>query len=185
MSKSLHPERGSVTLMASLFITTFIALYLHTLTKILHTDKKIRERKHAYLCFKYQLVLMKRYVYNIGHINKILRASFLLQINPKTAALAKTAHKSALLFQQSLHFKYISDRIKNPYCRKGDIFPFLLSPPYREKGLFLVRNKDGTSQVRRVQWKIVYWHKTVVLSASFGPLTALEKHLKIATQEAL
>ena len=185
MKKFLHTERGSVTPLAFFFLTSLIALYLHTLTKILHADQKIKERKHAYLCFKYQIVLMKGYVENIARINRVLRTSFILQLNPKTSAPAKIAHKSALLFQKSLHLKYVFNRLKNPYCHKKDSLPFVLSSPYREKGSFLVLNRDGTSQVRRSQWKIIYWHKSIVLSASFGPLSALGKNLNITTKEVL
>ena len=38
-----HPDRGSVTLMASLFISVFMALYLHAITKILYADKTLKE----------------------------------------------------------------------------------------------------------------------------------------------
>ena len=126
---------------------------------------------------------MKRYVRNIGRTNQILRTSFILQMNPKTTLVAKAAHKAALVTQKSIHAKYAYNRIKNNYCRKRDALPFLLSPPYREKGLLLFQNGDGTSQVRRTRWEIIYWHKNIALSASLGPLKALGKHLEIVTSE--
>ena len=178
-----HSERGSVTLMASLFIIAFVALYLHALTKILWADKKIKERKHAYLCFKYQVVLMKNYVGRMGRINQALKINFWLQMNPKTAAMAKMIHKAALTFQKIIHGQYAYNRSNNSYCSKKDSLPFVFSPPYLEKGFFLVRNGDGTSKVRRPKWKILYLYGNIALSASLGPLGALENYLKITTKE--
>ena len=181
--KVFHSERGSVTLLASLFVMVFVALYLHGVFKILWADKRLRERIHAYLCFKYQIILMKNYVGKIGNVNRILRTSFVLQMNPKTAIAGKAIHKSAMISQKFIHFKYVSNRIQNSYCHKKDSLTFVFSPPYRERGLFLVRNSDGTSQVRRSEWNILYGHKGIVLSVSMGPLGALENHLKITTRE--
>ena len=171
--------------MGSLFVMGMVALYLHAVLKILEADRKIEERKRAYLCFKYQIVLMKRYVQRMGTTNRALRASFLLRLNPKTAAVAEAAHRAALILQKGIHLKYSVSRMSNSYCGKRDGLPFVLSSPYREKEPSLVRNPDGTSQVRRSQWKIFYWYKSIVLSASLGPLSSWEKSLKIVTSEVL
>ena len=178
-------ERGSATLMGSLFVMGVVALYLHGLVKILETDKKIRERKRAYLCFKYQVILMKGYVRQVGRLNGALRTSFLLSLNPKTAVMAKTVHKTALALQKGIHLKYTLERIRNNYCGKKEILPFILAPPYREAGVSLVRNVDGTSQVRRSKWEIFYWHNGIVLSAAFGPLGVWGQNLKVTTSEVL
>ena len=185
MNQSFNNNRGDLSLGGMLFTLFLLAFFLYTSVNILKAHKRVKDRTYAYLCFKYQLILLKKYVANIGKLNRVIRTSFYAKTSttPEISQAAAIAHEMALQKQTETHLHYLDQHLNNNYCQTKDAIVFTNNQPYQQKELLLTRNTDGTTILRRTRWIIQYYQKKILLYAHFGLESPLSTMLSISTEE--
>ena len=145
--------------------------------------KEVKNRIAAYLCFKEQIVLTRRYIGKIGKTNIAIQAAFAVSLLPggQTALEAISLLKTA---QTVLHFSHVRKLMSSKHCSTKQKLYSLQNTPYQLRQAVVFKRKiSGVTTIRRKRWSTFLKREKILLRADWTMQNSLDRDSIPRTRE--
>ena len=178
-------NRGNISLPGILIILMISCFYIISLHNTTRTHRKMQIRSNAYLCFKYQIRALTKYIKNINRLNLGIRSAYLASFEPHLSASAKQIQQMLQQLQSLIHLSYLKKINTCKYCSKTDPLPFTINIPYQLQGpVQFSRALDGTTRIKKKKWTLYQnIHTQFILKANCHLKSKFTSQLALTSTE--